>query len=64
MIPPPPRSTQAETLFPYTTLFRSRNEHGYEFLDQKRKRKVLEAKKLIQKFCINMDELALNVSTI
>jgi transposase len=41
-----------------------RNEHGYEFLDQKRKRKVLEAKKLIQKFGINMEELALNVSMI
>src|SRR3546814_4406192 len=24
MIPPPPRSTRTDTLFPYTTLFRSR----------------------------------------
>ena len=41
-----------------------RNERGYEFLDQIRKRKVREAKKLIQKFRINMDELALFVNTI
>ena len=41
-----------------------RNDSGYEFLDQKRKRKVLEAKKLIQKFSINMDELALSINTI
>jgi len=41
-----------------------RNEHGYEFLDQIRKRKVLEAKKLIQKFSINMNELALSINTI
>src|SRR3546814_8225226 len=26
MIPRPPRSTRTDTLFPYTTLFRSRNE--------------------------------------
>src|SRR3546814_9268647 len=25
MIPPPPRSTRTDTLFPYTTLFRSRS---------------------------------------
>ena len=41
-----------------------RNEHGYEFLDQIRKRKVLEAKKLIQKFSISIDELALSINTI
>ena len=41
-----------------------RNDLGYEFIDQKRKRKVLEAKKLIQKFSINMDELALSINTI
>jgi hypothetical protein len=41
-----------------------RNDYGYEFLDQKRKRKVLEAKKLIQKFGIGMEELAMSISTI
>lgn len=41
-----------------------RNECGYEFLDQKRKRKVLEARKLIQKFNMNMEELALSVKAI
>jgi transposase len=41
-----------------------RNDYGYEFLDQKRKRKVLEAKKLIQKFGIRVDELDLSISTI
>lgn len=41
-----------------------RNDHVYEFLDQKRKRKVLEAKKLIQKFSINLDELSLNINVI
>lgn len=35
------------------------NEHGYEFLDQKRKRKVKEMKKLIHKFDIKTDELGL-----
>jgi transposase len=40
------------------------NDYGYEFLDQKRKRKVLEARKLIQKFGIGMDELALSISII
>ena len=35
------------------------NEHGYEFLDQKRKRKVQEMKKLISKFDIKTDELGL-----
>jgi hypothetical protein len=28
MTRPPPRSTQAETLFPYTTLFRSADSHS------------------------------------
>jgi len=41
-----------------------RNDHGYEFLDQKRKRKVLEAKKLIRKFGMSTDELALNINTV
>jgi len=41
-----------------------RNDHGYEFLDQIRKRKVLEAKKLIQKFSINANELDLCINTI
>ena len=41
-----------------------RNDHGYEFLDQIRKRKVREAKKLIQKFSMNMDELALIINPI
>lgn len=38
------------------------NEHGYEFLDQKRKRKVQEMKKLIHKFDIKTDELGLQVN--
>jgi hypothetical protein len=41
-----------------------RNDSGYEFLEQKRKRKVLEAKKLIRKFGIGMDELTLNINAI
>jgi len=40
------------------------NDHSYEFLDQKRKRKVLEAKKLIRKFDMSTDELALNINAI
>ena len=35
------------------------NEHGYEFLDQKRKRKVKEMKKLIDKFDIKTSELGI-----
>lgn len=38
------------------------NEHGYEFLDQKRKRKVNEMRKLIHKFGIKTDELGLQIS--
>lgn len=38
------------------------NDHGYEFLDQKRKRKVQEMKKLIHKFDIKTDELGLQLS--
>jgi transposase len=38
------------------------NEHGYEFLDQKRKRKVQEMRKLIHKFDIKTDELGLQLS--
>jgi transposase len=38
------------------------NDHGYEFLDQKRKRKVQEMKKLIHKFDIKTDELGLQIS--
>ena len=41
-----------------------RNNHDYEFLDQKRKRKVLEAKKIYSKFALNTDELSLNINTI
>jgi len=37
------------------------NEHGYEFLDQKCKRKVQEMKKLIYKFDIKTDELGLQL---
>lgn len=40
------------------------NEHGYEFLDQKRKRKVQEVKKLIHKFDIKTDELELQISAL
>jgi hypothetical protein len=38
------------------------NEHGYEFLDQKRKRKVQEMKKLIHKFDIKTNELGLQLN--
>lgn len=37
------------------------NEHGYEFLDQKRKRKVQEMRKLIHKFDIKTNELGLHL---
>lgn len=37
-------------------------DHGYEYLDQKRKRKVIEMRKLIHKFSINSDELGLQIS--
>jgi transposase len=37
------------------------NAHGYEFLDQKRKRKVQEMRKLIHKFDIKTDELGLQL---
>ena len=40
------------------------NDHGYEFLDQKRKRKVLEAKKLIRKFGMSTNELSLSINAI
>ena len=40
------------------------NEHGYEFLDQKRKRKVQKMKKLIHKFDIKTDELGLHISSL
>lgn len=40
------------------------NDHGYEFLDQKRKRKVKEMKKLIHKFDIKTDELGLQISPL
>jgi transposase len=40
------------------------NEHGYEFLDQKRKRKVQEMKKLIHKFDIKTDELGLQLNCL
>lgn len=35
------------------------DEHGYEFLDQKRKRKVKEMRMLIHKFDIKTGELGL-----
>jgi transposase len=38
------------------------NEAGYEFLDQKRKRKVKEMRKLISKFEISNTELGLNIN--
>ena len=38
------------------------NESGYEFLDQKRKRKVKEMRKLISKFEISTAELGLNIN--
>src|SRR3546814_15990748 len=34
MIPIPPKSTRTDTLFPYTTLFRSAGAAGYPFLPQ------------------------------
>ncbi len=40
------------------------NEHGYEILDQKRKRKVQEMKKLIHKYDIKTDELGLQFSSL
>jgi len=38
------------------------NEAGYEFIDQKRKRKVMEMRKLISKFGISTFELNLNIN--
>jgi transposase len=38
------------------------NAHSYEFLDQKRKRKVQKIRKLIHKFDIKTDELRLQLS--
>jgi len=40
------------------------NDHGYEFLDQKRKRKVQEMKKLIHRFGINHEELGLQINAL
>jgi hypothetical protein len=40
------------------------NEQGYEFLDQKRKRKVQEMRKLIHKFDIKTDELGLQFNCL
>jgi hypothetical protein len=37
-------------------------ENTYEFLDQKRKRKVMEMKKLIHKFGITPDDLGLQLN--
>src|SRR3546814_4114265 len=51
MIPPPPRSTHTDTLFPYTTLFRSREpfeklrrriEHRAETADPRRNDRHVE----------------------
>ena len=41
-----------------------RNDHGYEFFDQKQKRKVIEAKKFIRKFNMSTEKLALNINII
>ena len=38
-----------------------KSENDYEFLDQKRKRKVQEMKKLIHKFDIKINDLGLQV---
>src|SRR3546814_16479505 len=35
MILRPPRSTRTDTLFPYTTLFRSANDHSLDRIDRK-----------------------------
>jgi len=40
------------------------NEQGYEFLDQKRKRKVQEMRKLIHKFDIKTNELGLQLNCL
>ncbi len=39
-----------------------KNDNGYEFIDQKRKRKVREMKKLIHKFDITTNELGLELN--
>jgi transposase len=39
-----------------------KSENTYEFLDQKRKRKVMEMKKLIHKFDITPDDLGLQLN--
>src|SRR3546814_17757881 len=45
MIRRPPRSTRTDTLFPYTTLFRSSRTHALNFLSQrKRIRRLASAK--------------------
>src|SRR3546814_21182432 len=43
MIPRPPRSTRTDTLFPYTTLFRSHWEGGSEFFGAITKKAMLAA---------------------
>jgi hypothetical protein len=40
------------------------NDHGYEFLDQKGKRKVKEMRKLIHKFDIKTNELGLQFNSL
>ena len=40
-----------------------KTENDYEFLDQKRKRKVQEMKKLIHKFDIRINDLGLQAYT-
>jgi transposase len=40
------------------------NDHGYEFLEQKRKRKVQELRKLIHKFDITTTELGLQINAL
>src|SRR3546814_2047379 len=45
MIRRPPRSTRTDTLFPYTTLFRSSRTHALNFLSQRERiRRLASAK--------------------
>src|SRR3546814_19890760 len=43
MIRRPPRSTRTDTLFPYTTLFRSQEAAGDERVERRRERRVVAA---------------------
>ena len=46
----------------FETSFFCKTDNQYEFLDQKRKRKVMEMKKLIHKFDITPDDLGLHLN--